>query len=106
MIQCETKLLLMETETAPTFFLAARDGDTVRKILSTAGAQSWIDYQDALRDTPIIVAAAMGHEAVTKQLIEAHCNVDLQMEDGCTPFYLAAGKDLFRAAEWYDLATI
>jgi len=63
----------METVPSPVFFLALRHGDTVtvRKMLSTAGAQSWIDCQDSFGATPLLVAAANGHESVTKQLIEA-----------------------------------
>jgi len=66
----------METQAAPAFFLAALDGDaeTVSKMLSTAGAQSLINYQHALGDTPLLTAlgatpllaaAANGHVAVT-----------------------------------------
>ncbi len=95
MIQREAKLLLMEseaameTEAAPALFLAVCDDDTVtvRKILSTAGAQSLLNYQNALGDTPLIFAAGKGHEAVTKQLLEARCNVDLhEAKFGC-PVY-------------------
>ena len=95
----------METEAAPAFFLAALDGDaeTVSKMLSTAGAQSFINYQHALGDTPLLTAlgatpllaaAANGHVAVTEQLLEARCNVDLQMQDGngVSPLFIAAEK--------------
>ena len=86
MIQREAKLLLMEsevameTEAAPALFLAACDDDTVTvtKVLSTTGVQSLINYQNALGATTLIVAGGKGHEAVTKQLLEARCNVDLQ----------------------------
>ena len=91
----------METQAAPAFFLAALDGDaeTVSKMLSTAGAQSLINYQHALGDTPLLTAlgatpllaaAANGHVAVTEQLLEARCNVDLQMQDGASALYIAA----------------
>ncbi len=82
----------METEPAPAFFLSVCDGDTVtvRKMLSTAGAQSLINYQDTLGATPLLTAAANGHESVTKQLLEARCNVDLQMQDGESALYIAA----------------
>ncbi len=68
----------METEAAPAFFLAVRDVDTVivSKMLSTADAQSLINYQNAFGVTVLIFAAGKGHEDVTKQLLEARCNVD------------------------------
>jgi hypothetical protein len=31
-----------------------------------------------------------GHAAVTKQILGARCNVDLQTKNGCTPIYIAA----------------
>jgi ankyrin repeat protein len=78
----------METQAAPAFFLAALDGDaeTVSKMLSTAGAQSLINYQHALGDTPLLTAlgaspllaaAANGHVAVTEQLLEARSKMDM-----------------------------
>jgi len=42
--------------------------------------------------TPLFIATHEGHASVTKQLIEARCNVDLQNKDGHTPVYVAAGK--------------
>jgi ankyrin repeat protein len=66
-------------------FAAARDGDTVTvgKILSTAGAQSLINYQEETSGaTALHCAAQNGHESVTEQLIEARCNMDLQQKDG------------------------
>jgi ankyrin repeat protein len=51
---------------------------TVTKVLSTAAVQSLINYQNALGATALIFAAGKGYEAVTKQLLEARCNVDLQ----------------------------
>jgi hypothetical protein len=86
-------------EEAPAFFLAALDGDaeTVSKMLSTAGAQSLINYQHALGDTPLLTAlgatpllaaAANGHVAVTEQLLQAPCNVDLQMQGGVSRSFL------------------
>ena len=61
---------------------AARDGDAakVRTLLSTAGAQTSINYQDACGSTPLYRAAHKGHASVTEQLIEARCNVDLQIQ--------------------------
>ena len=59
---------------------AAADGDAakVRTLLSTQGAQSFINYQDALGNTPLHAAASNGDEVITKQLIAALCSVDLQ----------------------------
>ena len=59
-------------------------------MMSTAGAQSLINYQNALRATPHIFAAGKGHVAVTAMLIEARCNVDLHDKEGFTPLYIAA----------------
>ena len=85
----------METEAVSAFFLAARDVDTVtvRKMLSTAGAESLLNYQNALGDTPLIFAAGKGHEAVTKHLLETRCNVDLhEAKFGFTPLHFAAAN--------------
>ena len=43
-----------------------------------AGAQSFINYLDASGATPLYAASQNGHASVTKQLIEARCNIDLQ----------------------------
>jgi ankyrin repeat protein len=58
---------------------AARDGDTakVSTLLSTQGAQSFINYQDARGYTPLYAASQNGNVSVTEQLIEAGCNIDL-----------------------------
>ena len=58
--------------------LVARDGDTAlaRTLLSTAGVQSLINYQDANGATPLFLAAQNGHASVTEQLIEVRCKVD------------------------------
>ncbi len=73
---------------------AARDGDAgkVRTLLSTQGAQSFINYQDEDGATPLHNAGGQGHSAVTKQLIAARCNVDLQDANGCTPLHAAVYK--------------
>jgi hypothetical protein len=65
---------------------AARDGHAAKvgTLLSTQAAQSFINYQGALGATPLSAAAQNGHESVTEQLIEARCNVDLQLKDGDT----------------------
>ena len=72
--------------------LHARDGDTdtVRKRLSTAGAQSLINYHDASVATSLFCAAHNGLAAVTEQQIEARCNIDLQDKDGVTTLCIAA----------------
>jgi ubiquitin C len=71
---------------------AARDGDTakVSTLLSTQGAQSFINYQDEAGSTPLHLAAQNGHASVTKQLIEARCNTDVQEENGYTPLHVVA----------------
>ena len=73
---------------------AAGDGDAekVHTLLSTQGAQSFINYQDSHGCTPLHIASAKGQKAVTKQLIAARCNVDLQDKYGMTPLLLAAIK--------------
>ncbi len=71
---------------------AAYDGDAakVSTLLSTPGAQSFINYQDAHGSTPLHAAAENGHATVTEKLIAARCNVDLQNKAGATPLHLAA----------------
>ena len=73
---------------------AARDGnaETVSKMLSTAGAQSWIDYQSDLGYTPLYIAALLNHASITEQLIVARCNIDLHREDGATPLIIAGAN--------------
>jgi hypothetical protein len=41
---------------------------------------------------PLHLAALKGHVAVTKHLIAARCNVDIQAKDGGTPLNYAAGN--------------
>ena len=65
--------------------LAAHDGDTVavRALLSSAGAQSFINYKEETSGaTPLYCAARKGHAAVTEQLIAARCNVDIEDQAG------------------------
>ena len=59
---------------------AARDGDAakVSTLLSTQGAQSFINFQSAQGITPLHCAAFSGHEAVTEKLLAARCSVNLQ----------------------------
>ena len=73
---------------------AASDGDAakVSTLLSTQGAQSLINYQDAQGVTPLYIAAEKGHATVTEHLIAACCNVDLQDAMGYTPLHIAAGS--------------
>ena len=59
--------------------LLAGDEARVSTLLSTQGAQSFINYQGADGVTPLFLAAAYG------QLIAACCNVNLQMKNGGTP---------------------
>jgi ankyrin repeat protein len=74
-----------------TLHAAARDDDTVsvRMQLSTAGALSLINTQDASGATPLYWAVQNGHVSVTVQLIEGRCNVDLPQDDGRTPLFIA-----------------
>jgi hypothetical protein len=69
---------------------AARDGNAAKvgTLLSTKGAQSFINYQGEHRATPLHISAYGGHAAVTKQLIAAGCNVDLQEQGGGTALQL------------------
>ena len=74
---------------------AAHDGDAakvmkIRTLLSTQGAQSFINHQDADGITPLHLAAQNGHGAVSKQLIAGRCNVELQEKNGHTPLHIAA----------------
>jgi ankyrin repeat protein len=72
---------------------AASDGHAakVRTLLSTQGVQSFINYQDPHGATPLHAAAVKGHAAITKQLIAARCNVDLQEHyAAATPLHVAA----------------
>ena len=73
---------------------AARDGHAakVSTLLSTQGAQSFINYQGANGTTPLLCAAQNGHASVTKQLIEARCNIDLKAKEGVTPLICAVHK--------------
>ena len=61
---------------------AAKDGQiaTVRTLLSTPGAQSFINWQDSVGFTPLFIAAHSGHTGVAELLIAAQCNVDLATE--------------------------
>jgi hypothetical protein len=73
---------------------AARDGEAakVSTLLSTQGAQSFINYQDANGYTPLLFAAQNGYSAITEKLLTARCSVDLQAENGFTALHSAAGK--------------
>ena len=70
---------------------AVRNDNTakVSMLLCTHIAQSFINYQDAHGATPLYIAAAQGHAFVTKQLLAAHCNVDLQDNNGLAALQLA-----------------
>ena len=63
-----------------------RDEDTskVSTLLSTQGTQSFINFQDAHACTPLHVACIGGHVVVTKQLLTARCNVNLQTNHAFT----------------------
>ena len=76
----------------PQLFEAACEGDAAKvgTLLSTHAAQSFINYQHANGAAPLHWVVRKGHAAVTKQLIAARCNVDLQMEDSSTQLFVAA----------------
>ena len=59
-------------------------------MLSTQGVQRFINYQNSVGRTPLSVAIFGGHSTVTKELIKARCDIDLQGEDGGTPLHAAA----------------
>ena len=80
------QLLVLVSHLNPTHTEVA----SASKMLSTAGARSLINYQNALRATALIFAAGKGHVTVTTMLIEARCNVDLHDKEGFTPLYIAA----------------
>jgi ankyrin repeat protein len=48
-----------------------------------------MDLQREDGASPMHIAAANGHTVVTKQLIEARCNINLPMQDGSTPLFIA-----------------
>ena len=78
--------------TGAKLFKAANDGDAeeVITLLSTRGVQRFINYQNTLGSTPLSVAIFGGYSTVTKELIKARCDIDLQGEDGGTPLHAAA----------------
>jgi ankyrin repeat protein len=59
------------------------------------------NYQDAVNagGTPLHAAAGHGRAAVTEQLIEARCDIDLQQKDGATPLHAAAHRGLEAVTE-------
>ena len=61
-------------------WVAVRDGDAGKfsTLLSTPDVQSFINYQDVYGHTPLHEAVLLGCETVTKQLLIARCNVNLQ----------------------------
>jgi hypothetical protein len=71
---------------------AEGDGDAakVSTLLSRQGAQSFINYQDAQGATPLYATALNGHASVTKHLLAARCNVDLQRR--FTPLHAEASR--------------
>jgi ankyrin repeat protein len=67
------------------------DAAKVSTLLSTQGAHSFINYQDAeIGSSPLHLASQNAHASVTELLIAARCNVDLQDKVGFTPLHFAA----------------
>jgi ankyrin repeat protein len=89
--------------TGQQLFEAACDGDAAKvfTLLSTQGAQSFINHQGAHGVSPLHIAAANGHAPVTKQLLDARCNVDLVAENGGTA---APRRGLSRACGRHETA--
>jgi ankyrin repeat protein len=48
-----------------------------------------VNVQDNDGTTPLIEAAAQGHEAITKQLLAVRCNVNIQWKGGHTALQVA-----------------
>jgi ankyrin repeat protein len=80
---------------------AAEYGDAaeVSTLLSTPGAQCFINSQGTAGRTALHLAAGKGHEAVTEQLLAALCNVNLQAKNGGTVLHLAAAKGLIAVTD-------
>jgi len=78
--------------TGEKLFKAAQEGDTenIISLLSTPGVQRFINYKNTLGSTPLTVAIFGGYSTVTKELIQARCDIDLQGENGGTPLHFAA----------------
>jgi hypothetical protein len=78
--------------TGAKLFKAAEDGDEgkVITLLSTPGVQRFINYQNTDGRTPLSIAIFGGYSTVTKELIKARCDTDLQGEDGGAPLHVAA----------------
>jgi hypothetical protein len=70
--------------TGAKLFKAAHDGDAeeVITLLSKPGVQRFINYQNAVGRTPLSIAIFGGYSTVTKELIKARCDTDLQGEHG------------------------
>jgi ankyrin repeat protein len=71
-------------------FASLGDAGKFEMLVSTPGAQSFINFQSTTGATPLHVAAGNGHAAVTKHLLKARCNVNLQDRDGFTPLHFRA----------------
>jgi len=83
-----------ERTSTPSYKLlhAVNTGDTasVSTLLSAPDAQSFINTPNESGCTPLHLAVVKGNAAVTKQLLAARCNVDIQDDDGYTPLHNAA----------------
>jgi hypothetical protein len=54
----------------------------VSTLLSTQGVQSFINYQNEDGCTSLHITVGKGHVSVTKHLLSARCNVDIQEKHG------------------------
>jgi ankyrin repeat protein len=89
--------ICFERTSIPSYKLlhAVNTGDTasVSTLLSTPDAQSFTNTPNESGCTPLHLAVVKGNAAVTKQLLAARCNVDIQDDDGYTPLHNAASYD-------------
>jgi ankyrin repeat protein len=72
------------------------EGDSVKveTLLSSQGAESFINYQNEHGATPLHSPTVNDQETVTKLLIEARCNVNLTSCFGRTPLLNVTQKGI------------
>ena len=83
------KLYLIKPAKKLSLHEAVRTNNTV-KIETMLSAGVYVDGRDKLGETPLHVAAVMGHREVSTLLIESGANVNAEDERGLTPLHAAA----------------